>query len=194
MNVRRIIYVFLGREGIRKKGYAVCGRYLRQTNTQMETTHVNNYFKENQTAPPMSAEMDYESLLKRARDNLPDNISDHQRFQVPEAEVIYEGKLTIIRNFQEICDILQRRPIHLLGYLLKELGTAGNMEGRRVIFKGRLMEARISDRIKEYTNIYVICSECWRPDTHLEKDGRTVVLKCMACGAHRPVRVHKAMG
>ena len=28
----------------------------------------------------------------------------------------------------------------------------------------------------------------------LAKDGRTTVLKCMACGAHRPVKVHKAMG
>lgn len=142
----------------------------------------------------MSADMDYEALLKRARDNLPDNISEHERFQVPQPEVIYEGKLTIIRNFQEIVDTLHRKPDHLLGYLLKELGTAGNAEGRRVIFKGRLMESRITDRINEYTNIYVICSECRRPDTHLEKDGRTVVLKCMACGAHRPVKVHKATG
>lgn len=140
----------------------------------------------------MSAEMDYEALLKRARDNLPDNISDHERFQVPEPDVINEGKLTIIRNFQDICDAISRRTDHLLGYLLKELGTAGNMEGRRVIFKGRLGESRIAERIDEYVKMYVICTECLRPDTHLEKDGRTMVLKCMACGAHRPVRAHKA--
>ncbi len=135
---------------------------------------------------------DYESLLKRARDNLPDNISEHQRFQIPEPDVIYEGKLTIIRNFQEICDTLSRKPEHLLGYLLKELGTGGNMEGRRVIFKGRIMESRIRNRVEEYANIYVICSECKRPDTSLARDGRTLILKCSACGAHRPVRVHKA--
>ena len=136
--------------------------------------------------------MDYEALLKRARENLPDNISDHERFQIPEPEVIYEGKLTILRNFQDICDILARRTDHVLGYLLKELGTAGSLEGRRVIFKGRLAESRIAERIDEYVKMFVVCSECLRPDTHLEKDGRTMVLKCMACGAHRPVRAHKA--
>jgi len=154
----------------------------------------NNFLDKNHNLPGMSAEMDYEALLTRAREDLPDNISEHQRFQIPEPEVIYEGKLTLIRNFQDICDSLHRKPEHLLGYLLKELGTAGSMEGRRVIFKGRLMENRIADRIRDYTNIYVICSECRRPDTHLEKDGRTSILKCMACGAHRPVRVHKALG
>jgi translation initiation factor 2 subunit 2 len=152
----------------------------------------NKFFIQNGNVLPMTAETDYESLLKRARDNLPDNISDHQRFQVPQAEVIYEGKLTILRNFQDICDTLERKNEHLFAYLLKELGTAGNMEGRRVIFKGRLVETRITDRINEYVNMYVVCSECKRPDTHLEKDGRTLVLKCMACGAHRPVRAHKS--
>ncbi|MBW1677292.1 MAG: hypothetical protein JRJ79_11975 [Deltaproteobacteria bacterium] len=53
---------------------------------------------------------DYEALLKRARDNLSDIISEHQRFQIPVADVIYEGKLTIIRNFIEICDTLNREP------------------------------------------------------------------------------------
>ena len=152
----------------------------------------NKFFMENRNSSAMTAEMDYEALLKRARDSLPDNISDHQRFQVPQADVIYEGKLTILRNFQDICDTLERKNEHLLAYLLKELGTAGNMEGRRVIFKGRLMETRIMDRINEYVSMYVICTECKRPDTHLEKDGRTLVLKCMACGAHRPVRAHKS--
>ena len=152
----------------------------------------NKFFIQNGNSLPMTAEKDYEALLKRARDNLPDNISDHQRFQVPGADVIYEGKLTILRNFQDICDTIERKTEHLLAYLLKELGTAGNMEGRRVIFKGRLAEVRINNRIGEYVKMYVICSECKRPDTHLEKDGRTLVLKCMACGAHRPVRAHKS--
>ena len=134
---------------------------------------------------------DYEALLKRARDNLPDIISDHQRFQIPKAEVINEGKLTIIRNFVEICNTLNREPEHVLAFLLRELGTSGNMEGRRVIFKGRILESRINERIEEYAYTYVICSECGRPDTVLGKEGRTLILKCTACGAHRPVKVRK---
>lgn len=140
----------------------------------------------------MIADTEYATLLKRARDTIPEIVSDHQRFQIPEADVIYEGKITIIRNFQDICDALARSCDHLMAYLLRELGTPGTMDGRRVILKSRIAEARIADRIGEYVNLYVMCTECQRPDTHLEKDGRTLVLMCMACGAHRPVKAHKA--
>jgi len=134
---------------------------------------------------------DYESLLKRARKDLPDVISDHSRFTIPTAEIIYEGKTTVLRNFTDIATTLHRDTSHLLAYLLRELGTAGSQEGRRVIFKGRVMERKIQDRIEDYTKTFVLCSECNRPDTHLEKDGKTLTLRCEACGGHRPVKVSK---
>ncbi len=134
---------------------------------------------------------DYESLLKRARDDLPEIVSDHSRFSTPTAEIIYEGKITVLRNFAEIAGLLHRKPEHLLAYLLRELGTAGSQEGRRVIFKGRLMERKIQERIEDYTNSFVLCSECNRPDTHLEREGKTLTLRCEACGGHRPVKANK---
>jgi translation initiation factor 2 subunit 2 len=134
---------------------------------------------------------DYELLLERAKKKLPHTLESHDRFQVPEADVMIEGKTTVIRNFGDIVDALRREPDHLLGYLLRELGTAGSMEGRRVVFKGKVATAQVADRIKNYVDEYVLCSECSRPDTKIVKDGRILILVCETCGAHRPVHVKK---
>jgi translation initiation factor 2 subunit 2 len=136
-------------------------------------------------------DFDYESLLERAKKKLPHTLESHDRFQVPEPDVMIEGKTTVIRNFGDIVDVLRREPQHLLGYLLRELGTAGSMEGRRVVFKGKVTTAQVADRIKSYVDEYVLCSECNRPDTKIVKDDRVLILVCETCGAHRPVHVKK---
>lgn len=137
------------------------------------------------------AEDDYLSLLDRAKAQLPETIEKHERFTVPEPDVFQEGKTTVVRNFGNIVDALRREPDHLLQYLLKELGTPGTLEGQRVIFKARLSGQQISEKIQNYTETFVLCSECGRPDTHINKEGRVLILECEACGAHRPVKVKK---
>ncbi len=135
--------------------------------------------------------MDYERLLERAKKKLPQTLESHDRFQVPEPDVMIEGKTTVLRNFGDIVDKLRRDPDHLLGYLLRELGTAGTMEGRRAVFKGKVAPTAIAERIKDYVDEYVLCSECNRPDTKIVKEGRVLILTCETCGAHRPVHVRK---
>ncbi len=142
----------------------------------------------------MAEGYDYKTLLKRARDKLPKAISEHTRFQVPELDVLIEGKTTVVRNFAEIANAVNRDPADILAYLLKELGTAGTSDGKRVIFKGKVPTDQIKDRLDNYVSTYVLCSECMRPDTKLVKDGRTLILECDACGAHRPVKVRKGRG
>lgn len=140
----------------------------------------------------MAAEtFDYESLLERAKKKLPQTLEAHERFQVPEPDVMVEGKTTVMRNFGDIVDTLRREPDHFFGYLLRELGTAGTLEGRRAVFKGKVTTSQISDRIKDYVDEYVLCSECNRPDTKIVREGRVLILMCETCGAHRPVHVRK---
>ncbi len=133
----------------------------------------------------------YTDLLKRVKANLPPPLSDGERFKVPEADVLVEGNTTVLRNFMDITDTIRRDPQHLSTYLLRELGTAGSIEDRRMVFKGKATPLTINDRIRSYVDTYVICSECGRPDTHLVKDDRIVILKCEACGAMRPVKAVK---
>ena len=137
------------------------------------------------------ADDDYLSLLDRAKGQLPETIEKHERFTVPEPDIFQEGKTTVIKNWGDITDALRREPEHLLQYLLRELGTPGTIEGRRVVFKARLAPVQIAERINSYTETFVLCSECGRPDTHIVKEGRILILECEACGAHRPVNVRK---
>jgi translation initiation factor 2 subunit 2 len=135
---------------------------------------------------------EYLSLLTRAKEKLPQTIEKHERFTVPEPDVFQEGKATTIRNFGDIVDALRRDASHLIQFLQRELGAPGYVDGRRAIFKAKLSPNQIAERIQEYTDTFVLCSECGRPDTRIVKEGRITVLECDACGAHRPVNVRKA--
>jgi translation initiation factor 2 subunit 2 len=134
---------------------------------------------------------DYLSLLGRAKESLPETIEKHERFKVPEPEILLEGKITVVRNFGAIIDALRREPEHLLQYLLRELGTPGYIEGQRLVLKAKLTPQQVTDRILSYTETFVLCSECGRPDTRIVKEGRILTLECDACGAHRPVMVRR---
>ncbi|MHA1832023.1 MAG: translation initiation factor IF-2 subunit beta, partial [Candidatus Helarchaeota archaeon] len=99
-----------------------------------------------------------------------------------------EGNRTIIQNFKEITDLLNRDPNHLLKYLNRELATRGNLQGGRAIFVGRFSEFLLNSLIKRYTEKYVICPVCKRPDTRLIKEGKFSFIQCDACGAKESIK------
>src|SRR4030067_900594 len=83
------------------------------------------------------AGLSYDALLQRAKKALPDALSSGERFQIPEADIVVEGKTTILRNFLDIAEAIRRDPTMVLTYLLRELGTAGAQDGRRAVFEGK---------------------------------------------------------
>jgi translation initiation factor 2 subunit 2 len=135
---------------------------------------------------------DYIAGLERAMRKMPATKDSKERFVIPAARVFYEGKTTVLENFRAIADTLDRDPDHLMKYLLQEMGTAGKIEGQRGVFQGKFAEQAIARQIESYFEEYVVCTECRLPDTHLIKSDRVLMLKCDACGAHRPVRKRKA--
>jgi len=130
----------------------------------------------------------YEMLLNRAIQQLPDEKTTDERFTVPESKLFSEGKMTVLDNFSNIVGVLRRDPDHVMKYLTRELGTAGKLEGGRAIFQGRFTRDQMDANIQNYVDEYVMCSECNRPDTTLGKMERVLILQCAACGAHRPVK------
>ncbi|HEV2429437.1 MAG TPA: translation initiation factor IF-2 subunit beta [Thermoplasmata archaeon] len=135
----------------------------------------------------------YQALLERAHARLPPVRVATERFQVPEPDVMTDGKNTVIRNFQDIAGVLRREPAHLIGYLARELGCPGVLDLPRGILKSRIARDPLAQKIREYTDKYVICQECKRPDTHLSKEARLTLLVCEACGAQRPVTVRRVV-
>jgi len=131
---------------------------------------------------------DYEKLLDRALEQVPKAVLESSRFQIPEAEVAIVGNRTILRNFRNIASAINREPEHLIKYLLRELGAAGNIEGTQAVFKGKFLNTALDERIRRYVDEFVLCRECGKPDTKLERRERFYILRCEACGARAPMR------
>jgi translation initiation factor 2 subunit 2 len=138
--------------------------------------------------------MDYEAMLARARKSLPEEAqSSEERWALPEPDVIHEGKTTVVRNFEDIVSSVRRENEHILAHILRELGSAGSQDGRRLILKSVISKDKLHEKFQDYVDTFVICGECGKPDTHLIKEGRIQVIECMACGARRPVKVKKGL-
>ncbi|DAC67041.1 TPA: translation initiation factor IF-2 subunit beta [Candidatus Thalassarchaeaceae archaeon] len=135
------------------------------------------------------ADFEYDALLDRARDRIPKDISERNRWTMPPPEILVEGSQTILRNFAAIVDSMDRDPNHVYQYLVNELGTSGTREQVRVLFKGRIPPKRIKEKLVGYVKAYILCEQCRAPDTRFIKEDRTTLLKCQACGATRPVRL-----
>jgi translation initiation factor 2 subunit 2 len=133
------------------------------------------------------SEIDYQDLLKRVHSVTSTKRIEDDRFKVPKVDVFYEGNTTVLKNFDKIIDVLNRDADHFLKFLLGSVGTAGEISSGRVIFQGKIPMKTLQDRLDEYVNTYVICSECNRHDTHLMKKDRTLLIRCDACGAFRSI-------
>ncbi|MDK2849410.1 MAG: translation initiation factor 2 subunit 2 [Candidatus Woesearchaeota archaeon] len=132
--------------------------------------------------------MNYEDALNRAYDKIPKKLKEQTRFNIREAVVRIEGNKTMIANFSQICSDLRRDSQHLLKFLQRELATPGEIKGKALFLGTRISASRINQKIKEYVDAFVICPDCKRPDTELVKEKGFMFMKCLACGAKRPVK------
>jgi len=130
----------------------------------------------------------YTKLLERAWEFLPEKLKEHKRLEIPEVKTFIEGNKTIIKNLNEISEILQRPQSEIFTYLLRELTSRGAIEKTRVVIQRPLRQEVIKKKIEDYANEFVVCKECGRPDTKIEVVEGFKILKCMACGAMKPVR------
>ncbi len=131
--------------------------------------------------------VDYDKLLDRAYETLPARTSTGERFEIPKIAGIRIGTRTIVQNFAEIADRMNRDAQHVLKFLSKEMATAATYDGTRAIFQGKFDTAAIARLLEIYTQRFVICPICKRPDTKLEREDRFFFLRCEACGARSSV-------
>lgn len=131
---------------------------------------------------------DYEELLARARSQIPEGALKRERLELPRLNYTVIGMRTIIFNFKEIADVLNRDPQHILKFLTREMATAATMQEARVIFKGKFSQETFERLLQRYMESFVICPICKRPDTKIVKEKRLSFLVCDACGAKSSVR------
>ncbi|HLD00663.1 MAG TPA: translation initiation factor IF-2 subunit beta [Candidatus Nanoarchaeia archaeon] len=131
---------------------------------------------------------DYEKLLKKAVEELPEQVLGSERFNIEKVMGHLEGNKTVLINLKKIAKDLRRDHNHLLKYLLRELATPGKYVGERVIFGTKVAASVINKKIKKYASEFIFCSECSKPDTTLVEEKNAAYLKCQACGSKKPVK------
>lgn len=132
--------------------------------------------------------LDYENLLDKAKAKLPKIKESKERFEIPQAQGHVQGNKTIISNFSQICSTLNRPQEQLLKFLQRELATPAEIDGPRLVLGRKISLSTINQKIKHYSEEFVLCRECHKPDTQIYKEGRVLFLKCTVCGAHHPIR------
>ena len=132
--------------------------------------------------------MSYEEMLKRGKKDLPDVVGKSERFETPKVKGHVEGNKTIIVNFFQMADTLNRKPEHLLKYLQRELATPGHFEDKRLVFGRKLGSGMINEKIAKYTHDFVLCEKCGKPDTQVINENGKLLKKCMACGQKTDIK------
>ena len=128
-------------------------------------------------------------MLDKGRKDLPKSVlKEAERFEIPAVKGHIEGNKTIITNFHQIAAYIHRKPEHMFKYILKELATPGELEQARAVLGRKVSSQRISEKIQAYVNEFVLCPECKKPDTKIEKEDRVLFIRCMACGAKHPIK------
>jgi len=127
--------------------------------------------------------MDYDALLNRGKDELPEEMESHGRLRVPAARITQAGKKTIVANFGDICRTLNRDPDAVAKFLLHELGTAGSRDEGRITLNGAFPAEAVDAAVGKYVESHVLCKVCHLPDTQLLKEGKQAFIRCEACGA-----------
>jgi translation initiation factor 2 subunit 2 len=133
-------------------------------------------------------ELEYDALLDRLYEKLPESAKKPARFEMPVAVVEIHGKSTLIKNAGQIAQYLRRDLNHFFRFMTKEFGTTGSIEGQAIRLKGRFGPGAIQKKVQQYVRDFVLCPVCGKPDTHFVEINGVRMLKCEACGAISPVR------
>jgi len=131
---------------------------------------------------------DYNKLLERAYKEIKISEGDASRWQLPEPNIEIQGNRTVIKNFKELCNFMNRDFHHFSKWLSRKFGAPCFLLGDKLVIQGRRKPDEIRATIQLYIQDYVKCPICGSCDTQLVKEGRYLVLKCEACGAISPVK------
>ena len=131
---------------------------------------------------------DYEKLLKRIENKISIKSDSVNRFELPMVDVTWEGKKTILRNFNDFPNALRRDPTTILQYLSKEFAVPAERVGDKVIFVGKRDPEDFKRLFEIYLKDYIECPTCTSPDTKVAKEHRISFLICEACGARSTIK------
>lgn len=102
--------------------------------------------------------------------------------------VLQEARQTIITNFKQVAETLNRDPDHVARFIFKESGKPGMIDGERLIISGKVTKEEIAKLLQMYFKEFVKCPVCGGVDTLIVSEKRFRFIVCEVCGAKNPVR------
>lgn len=130
---------------------------------------------------------DYEQLLKKAMEKLPDKGEHKDRFAIPDIVIEAHGAKTIIKNFGDISAALRRND-HLVKFFFRELAVRGSVQNNSLVLDGKFPNDILKKKLDAYVKEFVLCKKCTEPDTKILKEKNSVFIVCEACGTKYAVR------
>ena len=131
----------------------------------------------------------YERLLDRVMSELPETVGKRgDRAIILNPILIHEARRTIITNFKDLAEKLNRDPRHLARFIFKESGKPGVLDNERLMIQGKLSNDELRRLLKLYVKEFVKCPLCGGFDTKIVAEKRLRFLVCEVCGAKNPVR------
>lgn len=110
-------------------------------------------------------------------------------FKIPEPDSLIQGSKTIIRNINQIADVARRGKSEIARYLTKELAAPINVDNQNLTIGAKINLNALNEKVKKYFQMYIICKECHKPDTHVSGTERGyITIVCEACGARYTVK------
>ncbi len=127
----------------------------------------------------------YHKMLERLYSMIEVNPEKFKKAETIIANVENVKNRTIIVNFKEIAERLNRSPQELASFFFKDLSINGMIDEstKQLILFGKFSFERVNMTLKYYIKKYVICPICSSVDTVVIKEGKNFFLKCLACGA-----------
>ncbi len=133
--------------------------------------------------------MNYEELLDRAFLQISQLSEEKVDFKIPEADSMIQGNKTILRNISVIADSARRDKAEIAKYLTREIAAPTSMDNQSLVISAKVQQTALSEKIKKYFEIYIICKECHKPDTKVQGTERGyMTIVCEACGARYTVK------
>ena len=131
----------------------------------------------------------YEELLEKAFKQLPELSVEKVDFKIPEADSLVQGNKTIVKNIAQISDVARRDRSEIAKYLTKELAAPITYDEQKLTVLAKISPNTLNEKIKRYFELYIICKECHKPDTHVQRvDRGYTTIVCEACGAKYTVK------
>ena len=133
--------------------------------------------------------MNYDQLLDRAFSQLPGLSEEKSDFKIPEADLLVQGNRTIIRNLSQIAEVARRDKSEIAKYLTKELAAPVSIDNQSLVIMAKIQFNTLNEKIRKYFELYIVCKECHKPDTHVQSiDRGYTTIVCEACGARYTVK------